>query len=246
MAIKLVDLSHKTDCDNIIICCPHAGGSPNQYRIFNQYFPDEVDFKSVMLPGRNGWCAQFPASLSEAADELANTIDRNNKINISLFGHSMGALLAYETAKRLGERVNHLFVSGHIAPHIKLPHFERHGLNDQDLKKELVSLSGTRIEIIENDELMDLLLPIIRNDFMLCDTYKFQHSEKKNLSCPVTAFGGIDDTRMNYEGIEAWSEYTSLDFECYRYPGDHFFIFDHAFSITQKIIHRLEKFNKNF
>lgn len=244
MLVKLIDFSEKRDCDHVIIYCPHAGGSPNQYRIFNQYFSDAIHLKGVMLSGRHGWYAQFPISLNEVADELAHTIDKNIKMPISFFGHSMGALLAYEAAKRLGERVSHLFVSGHVAPHIRLPCSKRYMLNDQDLKRELLSLSGTKQEIIENNELMDLLLPAIRNDFMLCDTYQFQRTQGKILSCPITAFGSIDDTRMSYKDVEVWSECTSLNnFECYRYPGGHFFIFEHVFSIAQKIMYRLEKFN---
>lgn len=246
MPIKLVNFSEKENGNQAVIFCPHAGGSPNQYRIFSEYFPSAVNLSGVMLPGRNGWNVQFPKSLHEAADALANVINKkaNENLQISLFGHSMGALLAYETAKRLGSAIKHLFVSGHVAPHIRLHNTKRYALNDQALKNELLSLSGTQKEIIENSELMDLLLPAIRNDFMLCDTYQFQNAENKVLSCPITAFGSIDDDRMCYKDVEIWSEYTSLNFESYRYAGSHFFIFDHVFSIVQKIMYRLEKFNQ--
>ena len=242
--MKLINFSQKNDDAHSIIFCPHAGGSPNQYRIFRPYFSSIFNLSAVLLPGRNGWNAKFSTSLCSIADELANVIAKNHKMPISLFGHSMGALLAYETAKRLGDNINHLFVSGHVAPHIRLPDLDRSKFSDADLKKELLRLSGTKSEIIENVELMNLLLPGIRHDFMLCDTYQFHPNQDKILPCPITAFGGIDDVRMHYNDIGSWSEYSSLNFESYRYPGGHFFIFDHVFSIAQKIIFRLEKFNQ--
>ncbi len=240
MPVKLIELSCHAKSDYAIICCPHAGGAPNQYKCFAQYLPATFDLLGVLLPGREGWYnALSPVSLYEVAQDLVSIIKKLDYRKVILFGHSMGALIAYETARYLEGSLVHLIVSGHVAPHIHLPNLMRHKLDDKELINIMMNLSGTSKEVLENEELMELILPSIRQDFMLCDTYHFQENEPKLLKLPITALGGVDDSRMHKEGMQAWSEYTAINFQYYQYTGNHFFIFDHVFSITQQMVQRI-------
>lgn len=238
MLIKVIDLSMRTTGDKCIIICPHAGGSPTRYRKWAQYLPDNIILKGLLLPGREGWYEGKLNSIQEIADELSAYIENNSNSEIILFGHSMGALVAYETARRT-DKIHHLMVSGHAAPHIQNMHTPIQDLNDDALKNLLLKISGTPEAVIQNTELMNLLLPMIRHDFKLCDDYRFS-SDNFFVNCPITAFSGLDDDRMDVNDINEWSKYTN-NFMKYIYPGMHFFIFEHEFSLIQQIIQRSQE-----
>src|SRR5439155_19515368 len=124
------------------------------------------------------------ASLVEAVDEVMGGRP------LALFGHSLGALIAFETSKALGGRVRRLFVSGSSAPRFRVKK-RRSELTDEDLRRELSELGGTPTEVLDNDELMQLLLPMLRADFALVDGYRSGAAAKA--PCPITVFAGSDD-----------------------------------------------------
>ena len=142
----------------------------------------------------------------------------------ALFGHSMGALLAFELCRfiRRGEAALpvRLFVSGHQAPHY--PEKGRVHLPDEALTEEIRCLNGTPREVLENRELMQLLLPTIRADFAVCETYTCH--EEPPLACPLTAFGGADDPQVSEAQLAEWCDYTSAAFSLRTFSGDHFFL----------------------
>ena len=146
------------------------------------------------------------------------------KTPFALFGHSMGALLAYELAIELSNRnipPKKLFVSGSLAPRRQSAR-GIHTLNDIEFVEELKRLNGTPEAVIANQELMDIVLPILRADFAIAETYARQ--EVIALPCPITAFSGIEDINNSKQVMENWARFTSADLESYAFPGDHFFI----------------------
>jgi medium-chain acyl-[acyl-carrier-protein] hydrolase len=144
----------------------------------------------------------------------------------AFFGHSMGALVGYEFARRLQAEQRpgpfELFASGCTAPHLKATDTPTYDLPEPEFIGELRRLQGTPAEVLDNKELMQLMMPIIRADFKVSQTY--QYVPGPPLACPIRAFGGLKDEMIAREKIEGWGEHTTADFRAQMLPGDHFFL----------------------
>ena len=142
------------------------------------------------------------------------------------FGHRMGALVSYEFARRLQREQRPgpfgLFVSGCTAPHIRQIDEVTYNLPEPEFIAELRKLQGTPPEVLDNKELMQLMLPIIRADFKVSQTYEYVPGPP--LECPIRAFGGLKDEQVTREKVEGWGEHTSASFRAQMLPGDHFFL----------------------
>jgi len=156
------------------------------------------------------------------AQELSPYLDRP----FVFFGHSLGALLCFETARSL-RRDNqpqpaHLFLSAAEAPHRRERDEQVSGLSRHALIERLREFDGAPEEALQNDELLDLMLPAIRADFELCETYEFR--SERPLECSMTIYGGMDDTGVDTGRLEAWEEMTHGASELRLFPGGHFYI----------------------
>ncbi|MEK7324786.1 MAG: thioesterase domain-containing protein, partial [Chloroflexota bacterium] len=144
----------------------------------------------------------------------------------AFFGHSLGAVAGFELARLLQRRHTlspvHLFVSGHRAPQIASDYPPVHDLPDSEFAEEVRRLHGTPDEVLDHAELRELLLPILRADFAASETYAFEAGEP--LTCPISAFGGLQDEHVTREHLEAWHEHTTAPFGVRMLPGDHFFL----------------------
>jgi len=164
------------------------------------------------------------ASLIEELAEVMCTQRRD--LPFAFFGHSMGARIAFELSLSLRRnglpQPERLFVSGSQAPH--LPNRKRlvHDLPPADFKRHLAQLGGTPQELLDNVELMDLLLPTLRADFALWETYRYV--SEPPLACPISAYGGTADPHVTHEELLAWGTQTSAAFDLQMLPGDHFFV----------------------
>ncbi|MET7784596.1 thioesterase II family protein [Streptomyces mirabilis] len=192
---------------------PHAGAGASAYRLA-AYLPDTVEVCTVQLPGRENRLAE-PAltSLDDAVAALAPLIADHTDLPYAFFGHSMGSLIAFETARRLralGTRLpDRLFLSGMRAP----------GLPDRDLRHTLPDdkLLATAEFGGVDAELQELLLPLLRADLTLCETYT--HRAEAPLPCPLTVLAGSDDDSVDGTELAGWREHTSADFELHLFPG---------------------------
>ena len=202
--------------------------------------PASLEISPVQLPGREHRLSDPPfvavdPLVSSVVDRL--TLDRP----FGLFGHSMGALIAFEVAHALRRRglrgPERLFVSGFRAPHMPDRWPLLHTLDDRAFVKELRELEGTPDEVAEHEELMALLLPTLRADVTLCETYRYQTAEP--LDVPITVFGGTRDPRVSREELEGWREHTRQATEIVLFPGHHFFIKAFASEIVTSIARHL-------
>src|SRR5262245_32228554 len=214
-----------------LFCFPYAGGSARIYRSWAQRLPLCVEVCAVQLPGRDRLIAEPPYTdvrlLARVAGEaLRPFLDKP----VAFFGHSMGALLSFELAHylraELGLSLQHLFASGRHAPHVKNPPPALSRLPRDELIKELHELNGTPPDVLDHPDLMELMLPLLRADFALGDTYTF--TERPLLSCPITVMGGLRDFTPRTE-LQAWAELTSGPFSLRMFPGDHFFLHSDEF-----------------
>jgi medium-chain acyl-[acyl-carrier-protein] hydrolase len=143
-----------------------------------------------------------------------------------LFGHSMGAVIAFEIAlhmrREYGREPIHLFVSGRRAPQMGAADARTYALPDEQFVEELRRLNGTPKEVFENAELLQLMMPVLRADFEICQTYAGRPGAP--LNCPITAFGGLEDPGVRREHLEAWREQTTASFSLHMLDGDHFFL----------------------
>jgi len=210
-----------------LFCFPYAGGGAPIFRAWPDALPSTVEVCAIQLPGRGPRMMEkpfrrMPALVSALTDALLPLFDKP----FAFFGHSMGAWISFELARRLQSKHRveplHLFVSGAGAPHVPSRELPLHALPEAELIKALGGLNGTPKELLESEELMQLMLPILRADFAVCETYAYRNGSI--LNCPITAFGGLQDRRLYRSDIKAWSAETNASFSMKMFPGDHFFL----------------------
>jgi surfactin synthase thioesterase subunit len=196
----------------------------------------------VQLPGREERVRE-PAftNVLRLAKVLADVLQPWFDRPFALFGHSMGALISFELTRELRRRSSvlprHLFVSGRAAPHLPSRTPSIHHLCDVEFRRELRLLNGTPEQVLQDDELMKFLLPSLRADFSVCETY--EHAYEEPLSLPITAFGGESDPRASAEEIRAWSEHTRARAGIRMFPGDHFYLQSMRPAVTSAILAEL-------
>ncbi len=210
-----------------LFCFPYSGAGASIFYPWVANFPLAIEVCPVELPGRGKRIAESPFSwmppLVEAAGRgLLPYLDKP----FAFFGHSLGAVVGFELARLLQRRHNlspvQLFVSGHRAPQIARDYPPVHGLPDSEFAEEVRRLHGTPDEVLDHAELRELLLPILRADFAASETYAFEAGAP--LTCPLSAFGGLQDEHVTREHLEAWHEHTTAPFRARMLPGDHFFL----------------------
>lgn len=209
-----------------LFCFPYAGGNSLVFRNWMRFFGSDVEVLSLQMPGRGHRLYEPPFVRMELlVDALEAAIAKYLDKPIVFFGHSMGALISFELAHRLYKRqrrLEHLFVSGRRAPHLADCTRATFNLPQPEFVKELQRLKGTPVEILQNEETLNFMLPLIRSDFELVQTY--QYTPRGPLPCCITAFGGMADEDIPQEDIEAWQQHSQGKFNFRMFPGDHFFL----------------------
>lgn len=214
-----------------LFCFPFAGGSAAAYQRWHDLAPCGLQLCAVELPGRG-------IRIQEAADDdftslvgrLADRIEPLLEGPFAFFGHSMGGLIAYELTRVLRERgappPRHLFISASAAPG---PFQRRRSLrhaSDEEVRAELADLGGTPQWVLDEPELMALVLPVLRADYMALEGYR--HRSAEPLGTPVTAFAGRSDTIVPPDEVLKWQQFTTGPFRLHHVAGDHFFLGDAA------------------
>ncbi len=210
-----------------LFCFPYAGGSAVVFRSWPEALPANVEVVAVQPPGRGARIMEAPfTSLPPLVEAVAEAVRPQLDKPFAFFGHSLGALLSFELTRRLralgAPQPARLFVSGTGAPQLGQANQPIHALPDSELMEALRNLNGTPAEVLDNAELMQLLLPLLRADFEVYESYAY--ASEPPLACPITAFGGLQDQQVSGERLEAWREQTSAGFVLRMLPGDHFFI----------------------
>jgi len=225
-----------------LFCFPYAGGTTAVFRNWPQYLPSEIEVCAIQYPGRGN---RFAEPLSEDIVDVMNAVYSDLqpllKKPFAFFGHSMGALVSYEFARRLQQEKQpepfQLLVSGCIAPHLRIANEVTYNLPEPEFIAELRSLQGTPAEVLDNADLMQLMMPIIRADFKASQTYNYIPGPP--LECSLRAFGGLEDELVSREKVEAWSEHTRGSFRAQMLPGDHFLLNTSALLLTRIIAQEL-------
>lgn len=203
---------------------PYAGGAPSSFNKWAAEFPNDIEVSIVHYPGRGSRFNEPPIKeLFVLVEEIANAIQPELDKPFFFFGHSFGAVLAFELARRIRPQPQILFVSACGAPHIPNPNRPVHALSDSEFIKSLQELNGLPAEVTNNAELMELLLPVLRADFEAIEKYQYTSTEHR-LECPIIAFGGSEDFHVDCARLDAWEHHTNNNFKSKIFQGDHFFI----------------------
>jgi medium-chain acyl-[acyl-carrier-protein] hydrolase len=210
-----------------LFCLPYSGAGASIFTHWAKVLSPAIEVCAVQLPGRESRLAEPPfTSLEALVAALAPVLQPYCDRPFAFFGHSMGALISFDLARLLRREYGLLpvllGVSGHRAAQLPDRHPPAHVLPDPELIAELRRLNGTPREVLDHLELLQLILPILRADFAVCETYAY--TDDRPLECPIAAFGGLQDNDVGREEIEAWCEQTSSAFSLRMLPGDHFFL----------------------
>jgi medium-chain acyl-[acyl-carrier-protein] hydrolase len=222
-----------------LFCFPYAGGGVSLFRTWPQSSPPEVEVCPVQLPGRENRLTEVAFShIHPLIDTLAMALRPYLDMPYAFFGHSMGALISFELARRLrqtepGLEPVHLFVSGRRAPQLPDPDPPTHDLPEAEFIEELRRLKGTPEDVLQNEELLHLLLPLLRADFALCETYTYD--QDKPLGCAISAFSGLQDAEVPRDVIAAWKKQTYSSFRLRLFVGGHFFVDQQQASLLRAI-----------
>jgi medium-chain acyl-[acyl-carrier-protein] hydrolase len=226
-----------------LFCFPYAGGAATIYRQWPQSLPAFVEVIAVQPPGRGARLKETPFTnlrplVESAAVAILPELDRP----FALFGHSMGAIIAFELAHLLldrhGLKPSRLFVSGRRAPQIPTSDSETFKLPDAEFIEELRRLQGTPDEVLAEPELMQLILPLLRADFEVVQTYVYHPGPP--LPCPLTVYGGAEDWEEPPDYLNPWRQHTSDEFSAKIFDGGHFFLHTHQAELLQALGRNLE------
>ena len=224
-----------------LVCLPHAGGSASFYFPLSQALSDRLDVMAIQYPGRQDRrrepCIEDIGDLARAiAAELEPRLDRP----MALFGHSMGATLAFEVTRVLERTYHftpaHVFVSGRRAPSV---HREEtvHLRGDDGILREMLALQGTDAGVLADEELLRMALPALRGDYRAIETYRAEPGAV--VTAPVTALTGDSDPRVSIGDAEAWRPHTEGRFDLRVFTGGHFFLAQHQKEITGLVARQL-------
>jgi medium-chain acyl-[acyl-carrier-protein] hydrolase len=209
-----------------LFCFSYAGGSALVFRDWQESLPNDIQVCPIELPGRGSRLLEKPFENTQSlVKELMSAIAPLLDLPFAFFGHSLGALIGFELTRYLdreyGKVPVHLLVSGRQAPpiHDLSP---MHALSEANLIAELRRLDGTPKAVLESAEMLQLLLPMVRADLKIDETYNYHDSEP--LTCPIAVFGGLADPETKLEDLEAWRQQTKGEFSLQIFPGNHFFI----------------------
>jgi surfactin synthase thioesterase subunit len=210
-----------------LFCLPFAGGNQYSFRELRSVLPASVNLIPLDYPGRGARMREsmvdsIEGMMTDAFDFMKPRLDKP----YAVYGHSMGAAIAFELLHRINKdglpMPLHLFVSGRPAPSSPRKREKISHLPSPMFRSKIKELGGSPDEVLNNEALMELFEPILRNDFHAHENYEYRHTEK--LSIPLTAMYG-DGEDFPDEDVEAWSTETSARSRIIRFEGDHFFIF---------------------
>lgn len=219
-----------------LLCLPHAGGSASYFHPVSQRLTPRVETLAVQYPGRQDRRNEpLLETVQDLADQIVEVLRLWQDKPLALFGHSLGASVAFEVALRMeaqGSLPAALIASGRRAPSA-LRDERVHLRDDTGLLEEIKRLDGTQSQLLEDDEIRRMVLPSIRADYKAAETYRYEPGPP--LSTPLYALTGDADPKATTDEVRKWADHTTGQFEMTVYPGGHFYLNTHAPAVTDKI-----------
>jgi medium-chain acyl-[acyl-carrier-protein] hydrolase len=225
-----------------LFCLPFAGAGANVYLPWLDAFGTSIQPCPVEYPGRaRRFAERLPGDLGMLAETALDGLRFGFSGRFAFFGHSMGALLAYEMTRRLAEQSGPLpealVIACWQAPHLRTHWPKKHTLADDAFVAELRRMGGTPPEVLANAKLLAHVLPITRGDFRL--TEEWIPPTAPPLPLPIHVIGGDNDLQIPVESLSAWAKHTTVEATIDLLPGGHFCLFDHRERAARLIVERL-------
>ncbi|WP_369981523.1 thioesterase II family protein [Xanthomonas bundabergensis] len=227
-----------------LFCFAYAGGSAFNFASWRAALHPSVEICALQLPGRGARIAEPPiASMQTLLKSMAPAVTQHSNLPFAFFGHSVGALIAFELARYLrlhgvaGPQC--LFMSGCQAPQFRSPSRQLQRLPDAAFIEELRGYNGTPAEVLESSELMTLMLPAIRADFALAENYAYRSGPL--LQVPISVYAGKQDDNKGAGQVEGWSKETSASCRTTWFDEGHFFINTHRAAVLDQLNIELEE-----
>lgn len=210
-----------------LFCFPYAGGGNQIFRSWAASLPSPIEVCPVQLPGRgNRMNGPRYTNLLTLTKAIANVIRPFLDLPFAFFGHSMGATIAFELSRELRRSGNlqpiHLFPAAQFAPHSPHEREVTYNLPELELIEKVRDIKGTPKEVLDHPELMEVMIPLLRADFEMVESYTYV--PEAPLDCPITVLGGLEDLDLTRARLEEWRQHTTASFSLRMLPGDHFFI----------------------
>lgn len=227
-----------------LFCLPYAGGAASAFRGWDRVLDPLIDVCPVQLPGRETRWSEPPfTDMQTMVNALVDALSPFMEMPFALFGHSLGGTVAFEMARAL-ERLGragpvHLFASGARAPHGPSQRPPLHNLPSAEFVAGLERLDTIPREVLANRELVELILPTLRADFRVFETYRF--SPGSQVRCPLSVFGGHDDHLVTSEELAAWADLATSRVTIRTFPGGHFFVRDARDEVLSAVGQDLER-----
>ncbi|AKG35479.1 thioesterase II family protein [Paenibacillus durus] len=222
-----------------LLCVPYAGGSASLFNKWRPFIDPSIELIPIELAGRG---RRFKEPFYETFNEAVQDVYQQIKGYIedgcyALFGHSMGSWLAYEVYYAIrragGNQPLHLFVSGRQAPQLESD-TNYSGMADSDFINVLRAFGGTPDEILDNPYILDVILPILKNDFQMIENYKFVEKDE-SIACDMTILTGRSDNNIRFEDLLLWKKLSDCSSHIYEMNGGHFFITEYPEDVTKVI-----------
>lgn len=210
-----------------LFCFSYAGAGASIFRTWPAQLPLDIEVCSIQLPGRENRLKEaLFTELTPLIRALMPSFLPHLDLPFVFFGHSVGALISFEVARQLRRLQHsnplHLFSSGRGAPQLPALDPPIHQLPDAEFINELRHYNGTPTNVLQNVELMNLFLPILRADLAINETYVYR--PEASLRSSISVFGGLQDEKVDRTSLAAWQDQTDSTFTLDMFPGDHFFL----------------------
>lgn len=227
-----------------IICFPYAGGSTSVYSLWSNNLHPDAELVLVQMPGRGGRLAERPyKTMSALVKDIFTALTNLAEKPFVLYGHSLGARVAYEVMLMLHKNQCrlpiHVVASGSPAPFFERKKEQTYHLPDAEFIEHIRGLKGTPEEVLQNHDLMQLVLPGLRADFEILETYCNLSRQKNPIG--VSVFAGKQDDIALAE-LEAWNVLFEYNSEVHWFDGGHFFIHDNNNEVLLEVNHLIGKF----
>ncbi len=228
-----------------LLCFASAGHGPSMFRNWSHLTGPDLELMIAQLPGRESRWNEPPfVSLTDLVPALATAVTPWLDRPFAMFGHSLGALVAFELARRVradrGVGPIRLFASAHRAPQLPNRHPRISHLTDREFIAQVNGRHGGIPDAVaSNQELMDLMLPSLRADYRVFEDY--QYTEQEPLSCPITAFGGTGDVYVTADDLQPWGRQTAGEFRLCMLDGGHFFVNDLRDTVVSIVVDEIAR-----
>jgi medium-chain acyl-[acyl-carrier-protein] hydrolase len=210
-----------------LFCLPHSGGGAATYRPWASLLSPDIDVVAIRPPGRETRFREPPFSrISDLVPVLVRSLEPLLDRPHAWFGHSMGALVAFEACRAMRRyglvEPRRLMVSGRPAPHLAPRDRSIYDSSDAEFMSRLTQLNGTPLEVGDDRSALSTFVPTLRADFAMVESYRYHHEPP--LDYPISVFGGTEDRVVALEELDGWRSHSAVKCDVRLFPGDHFFL----------------------